>query len=92
MCAASNNIIDDIYSQDFDFPGRVCIFNNKFFKKEINKRIGSERDVARLSALFYELNYDVISYIDQTAEEMRKSIRDMVIYDYKNVPLYTNLH
>ena len=86
MCAASNTIIDDdIYSQDFDFPGRVCIFNNKFFKKEINKRIGSERDVARLSALFYELNYDVISYIDKTAEEMRKSIRDMVKYDYKNV-------
>ena len=86
MCAASNTFIDDdIYSHDFDFPGRVCIFNNKFFKKEINKRIGSESDVERLSALFYELNYDVISYIDKTAEQMRKSIRDMVKYDYKNV-------
>jgi chaperonin cofactor prefoldin len=85
MCAASNNFIDDIYSQDFDIPGRVCIFNNKYFKKEINKRHGSESDVERLSALFDELKYDVITYIDKTAEEMRKSIRDMVKYDYKNV-------
>jgi len=85
MCAASNITFDDIYSQDFHFPGRVCIFNNKFFINESNKRHGSESDVERLSALFDELNYDVISYIDKTAEQMRKSIREMVKYDYKNV-------
>jgi len=85
MCAASNNTFDDIYSQDFKYPGRVCIFNNKFFINERNKRHGSESDVERLSALFDELNYDVISYIDKTAEEMRKSIREMAKYDYKNV-------
>jgi hypothetical protein len=85
MCAALNNTFDDIYSQDFKYPGRVCIFNNKFFIDERNERSGSERDVERLSALFDELKYDVISYIDKTAEEMRKSIREMVKYDYKNV-------
>jgi hypothetical protein len=82
MCAASNNTIDDnIYSQDFNFPGRVCIFNNKFFIDERKKRQGSETDVERLSALFDELNYEVISYIDKTAEQMKKSIRDMAKYD-----------
>jgi hypothetical protein len=85
MCAASNITFDDIYSQDFHFRGRVCIFNNKFFIDERNNRDGSEKDVERLSALFDELNYDVISYIDKTAEHMRKSIREMVNYDYKNV-------
>jgi hypothetical protein len=85
MCAASNIIIGEIYSHDFDFPGRVCIFNNKFFKKDKNKRHGSESDVERLSALFDELNYEVISYIDKTAEQMKKSIREMAKYDYKNV-------
>jgi hypothetical protein len=85
MCAASNIIIGEIYSHDYDFSGRVCIFNNKFFKKDKNKRHGSESDVERLSALFDELNYDVISYIDKTAEQMRKSIREMKKYDYKNV-------
>jgi len=86
MCAASNNTIDDnIYSQDFNFPGRVCIFNNKFFIDERKKRQGSETDVERLSALFDELNYEVISYIDKTAEQMKKSIREMAKYDYKNV-------
>ena len=89
MCAASSssslNPIADTYSHDFVCPGRVYIFNNKFFKNVANNRSGSERDVKRLNNIFDELNYDVIVYLDKTSAEMRKSIREMEKYNYSKV-------
>ena len=86
MCAFKyNEDNDDIYSLNFAIPGRVFIFNNRFFENEKNNRDGSEKDVERLCDLFEELNFEVECFIDKTADQLRARIRKISKVDYDNV-------
>jgi len=87
MCALKANLDEDrIYNVDYAKPGLVIIFNNKFFTTNTNKtRHGSEKDVARLSQIFDDLNFKVEIHLDKTASEMRRIIRTYATKrDYTN--------
>ena len=79
MCASYNP--SKTYPIDYSRPGVVIIFNNETFTKH-PKRKGSEKDVSSLLDLFVRLNYDVLTYKNKNAADMRRAIRDYATKDY----------
>ncbi|CAI9741478.1 caspase-7-like [Octopus vulgaris] len=53
--------------------GRVILINNLKFDdgSKYNKRLGSEKDVEGITELFKAFNFEVRSYLNKTAEEMK---------------------
>ena len=79
MCASYNPNIDEdheVYKLNPKTPGLVFIFNNKFFKTN-TPRNGSEKDVEYLFEVFEALDFKVEIHLDETANEIRKSIKEI---------------
>ena len=77
MCASYNPNIDEyheVYKLNPKTPGLVFIFNNKFFKTNTTRN-GSEKDVEYLFEVFEALKFQVEIHLDETANEIRKSIK-----------------
>ncbi|XP_021372595.1 uncharacterized protein LOC110462769 [Mizuhopecten yessoensis] len=63
---------DPANSYHSDTKGRVIIFNNKKFTSEPD--IQGDFDTTCLSLLFKDLKYDVCSYTNQSAQQMREKL------------------
>jgi len=83
MCASYNPTTESYLINYANKPGLVFVINNKFFLKGKN-RFGSEKDVRRLSKTFADLNFEVKTYLDKTADEIRTCIQEMTKIVYKS--------
>lgn len=101
MCAAAN--FSHRYEINYEKPGIVLIFNNKFNDKvpdsknpevEVYKypkmvREGSEKDVERIEALFKDkLKYRVEKFENKTESEIKNEIHKYEQIDYKDDSIF----
>ncbi|XP_029656985.1 caspase-7-like [Octopus sinensis] len=71
-------LLDDpeVYPMKFKPHGRVVIINNIEFddEKKYEKRTGSEKDVVGIEKLFKEFSFNVLTYSNKKAKEMKDII------------------
>nr|XP_027198444.1 caspase-3-like [Dermatophagoides pteronyssinus] len=74
----SNNRLDDWYKSHYSNqrPGYCLIINNQNFEKSDN-RIGSEKDVRKLSEIFECLNFHVVERSNLTRSQMLTLMSDL---------------
>jgi len=66
-------------------PGYAIIFNNRnFVNSPESNRSGSEKDVERLSNLFYDLNFEVELNLDLYCSDTLDRIKDYSVRDYSS--------
>ena len=87
MCAAAIFSDEDAYNINYDRPGIVVIFNNKYFRnngiiKYKLTRKGSDKDVSRIYNIFCGLNFAVETHLDQDETPLRKLILEYSERDY----------
>ena len=81
MCAA-------IYKLNYTRPGTAIILNNQHFQCPLKQRKGSHVDVSRLLDTFESLRFNVFTFIDLTAQEMKDTMLDYARRDYSDIDCF----